>query len=115
MQPNDYLARRDFFRRTAAGLGAIALGDLLAQDSATDPLLPRRPHTPAKARSVIFLFMSGAPSQLDLLDPKPAMQNLHGQPMPTSIVKDLKDYLIRGAATVMASPRKFQPYGKSRI
>jgi uncharacterized protein (DUF1501 family) len=115
MRPADYLNRREFFSRTAAGLGAIALGQLLAQDAATDPLLPRRPHAPAKAKSVIFLFMSGAPSQLDLLDPKPGMQRFHDEPMPASIVQELKDDLIRGSARVMASPRKFQPYGRSGI
>ena len=115
MRPVDYLHRREFFRRTAAGLGSIALGQLLAQDAAIDPLLPRRPHAAARAKSVIFLFMSGAPSQLDLLDPKPAMQRFHDQPMPASIVEGLKDDLIRGSARVMASPRKFQRYGHSGI
>src|SRR5688572_9025295 len=98
MRAHEYLARREFFRRTAAGLGAAALGELLAQDTASDPLMPKRAHMPAKAKSVIFLFMSGAPSQLDLLDPKPGMQPLHGQPMPPSVIKDLKDDLIRGSA-----------------
>lgn len=115
MRPVEYLHRREFFRRTAAGLGSLALGQLLAQDAAIDPLLPRRPHGVAKAKSVIFLFMSGAPSQLDLLDPKPGMQRFHDQPMPASIVEGLKDDLIRGSARVMASPRKFQRYGNSGI
>ncbi len=115
MRTIDFLQRRDFFRRTAAGLGAIALGDLLAQDTSRDPLLPRLPHTAGKAKSVIFLFMSGAPSQLDLLDPKPEMKKRHGEPMPESIVKDLKDDLIRGSARVMASSREFRRYGNSGI
>ncbi len=113
MHAAEYLERRAFFRRTAAGLGSIALGDLLAQDSS--PLTPKPSHAAAKAKCVIFLFMSGAPSQLDLLDPKPAMAKRHGQPMPLSMIKDLKDDLIRGSATVMASPRRFQRYGGSGI
>src|SRR3954471_15074452 len=112
MEPIEYIARREFFCRTAGGLGWIALGEMLAKADGTDPMLPKQPHYPGKAKSVIFMFMSGAPSQIDLLDPKPRMQALHGQPMPLSVVKDLKDDLIRGSATVMASPRKFQPYGK---
>lgn len=112
MKGIDYIARREFFRRTAAGLGSVALGEMLAAAQGTDPLLPKAPHYAAKAKSVIFLFMSGAPSQLDLFDPKPGMQPLHGQPMPRSVVKDLKDDLIRGSATVMASPRKFERYGQ---
>ncbi|MBM3786940.1 MAG: DUF1501 domain-containing protein [Acidobacteria bacterium] len=115
MHVAQYIERRDFFRRTAAGLGAIALNRLLAQDSAADPLLVRRPHAKARAKSVIFLFMSGAPSQLDLLDPKPLMRKYHGEPMPQSMIKDLKDDLIRGSARVMASPREFQRYGKSGL
>lgn len=115
MQIAQYIERRDFLRRTAAGLGAIALNDLLAQDSAADPIRPRAPHSKAKAKSVIFLFMSGSPSQLDLLDPKPLMRKFHGEPMPASITKDLKDDLIRGSARVMASDRNFQRYGKSGL
>jgi hypothetical protein len=115
MTTSDYLRRREFFRHTAAGLGAIALQDLLTATSTADPLLPRRPHAPPKAKSVIFLFMSGAPSQLDLLDPKPGMRRFHDQPMPNSIVRGLKDDLIRGSARVMASPREFRRCGRSGI
>lgn len=115
MRTADYLARREFLRRTAGGLGAIALDTLLAAETPPDPLSARPTHFRASAKSVIFLFMSGAPSQLDLIDPKPQMQKWHGQPMPPSMLSGLKDDLIRGAATVMASHRKFQPYGQSAI
>lgn len=115
MHASDFPQRREFFRRTAGGLGAIALSDLLAQDASRDPLVPRLPHAMGKAKSVIFLFMSGAPSQLDLLDPKPELKKRHDEPMPESIVKDLKDDLIRGSARVMASTREFRRYGKSGI
>ena len=109
-----YLDRRRFLRNTACGLGSIALGELLAAE-ASNPIAPRAPHFAPTAKSVIFLFMSGAPSQLDLLDPKPGMHKWHGQAMPPSLVKDLKDDLIRGSATVMASPRQFRRYGQSGI
>ena len=70
MEPLEYIARREFFRRTAGGLGWIALGEMVAKADGTDPMLPKQPHYPGKAKSVIFMFMSGAPSQIDLLDPK---------------------------------------------
>jgi hypothetical protein len=113
MRAADYIARREFLRRTAGGIGAMALDSLLAADTRDRPLAPKPPHYAARAKSVIFLFMSGAPSQLDLLDPKPHMQKWDGQPMPASIVSGLKDDLIRGSATVMASPRTFQRCGQS--
>ena len=65
-------SRRMFLRECAGGLGAIALGDLMAADhKRTDPLAPRSPHFAPKAKNVIFLFQEGAPSQIDLFDPKP--------------------------------------------
>jgi hypothetical protein len=117
---SDYLriqTRRDFFRLCAGGIETAAFAHLLQQEgrsaSPTDPLAPKKPHFPAKAKNVIFLFMAGAPSQLDLFDPKPKMRDLHGQPVPESVMKELKDDLVRGSARVMASPREFRQSGKS--
>ncbi|MBI3697396.1 MAG: DUF1501 domain-containing protein [Acidobacteria bacterium] len=98
--------RRDFFRRCAGGLGTIALAHLLDAESL------RRPHFPAKAKNVIFLFMEGGPSQLDLFDPKPALQKWHGTPLPASLTKDLRLAFIRPDAAVLASPRVFAPSGR---
>ena len=79
--------RRQFLQ-TACGMGAISLGQLLHADRLTaasedapslNPLAPKTPPAPAKARNVIFLFMSGAPSQLDLFDSKPEMKKWDGQ------------------------------------
>ena len=69
------LTRRNFFLKGAAGFGTIALSKLLAEEniSPVDPLAPKQSHFPGKAKNVIFLFMEGAPSQLDLFDPKPAL------------------------------------------
>ena len=112
-------SRRDFLERCANGFGMTALWHLLANDgwgkSAPDPNTPREPHFPAKAKNVIYLFMSGAPSQLDLYDPKPAMKEHHGEPVPESLLEGLNDILIKTNATVMASPRTFQRYGQSGI
>jgi len=81
-------SRRSFLR--GAGFGAIALASmldsqgLLAAPSPADPLAPKPPHFPATAKSVIFLFMSGGPSHVDLFDPKPDLIRLAGQPIPES-------------------------------
>jgi Protein of unknown function (DUF1501) len=113
-------SRRSFFRRCAGGIGTIALADLLAKEgrAATDqpvlqdPLAPKPPHFAGKAKNVIFLFMEGAPSQMDLYDPKPALKKWHGHALPPSLTKDLKLAFIKPTAAVLASPRKFQPYGQ---
>src|SRR5271155_4542961 len=108
-------SRRSFFRRCAGGIGTLALADLLAKEgrAATaaldDPLAPKRPHFPGKAKNVIFLFMEGAPSQMDLFDPKPALMKWHGHPLPPSLTKDLKLAFIKPTAAVLASPRTFKP------
>jgi len=110
--------RRMFLRDCAGGLGAIALGNLLARDGLgatqrTDPLAPKLPHFAAKAKNVIFLFMEGAPSQLDLFDPKPELKKWHGKPLPESLTSQLKLAFIKPSAAVLASPRVFRKYGQS--
>ena len=112
------LRRRHFLKEAACGIGTMALADLLAADGKSDelpqsqnPLEPRLPHFAPKAKRVIYLFMAGAPSQLDLFTPKPKLQELHGEPVPTSFLNSLDDALIKGSARVFASPRKFGRYG----
>lgn len=113
------LSRRHFLRDSACGLGTIALGELLARDgrivSATPPpvLTPHVGHFAPKAKRVIFLFMAGAPSQLDLFTPKPKLQQLHGTPVPDSLLENLDDALIKGSARLFGSPRKFRKHGES--
>ena len=120
MTPQDFhriQSRRSFFRYCAGGLETIALSQMLQQDGyaadKTNPLAPRPPHFPGKAKNIIVLFMEGAPSQMDLFDPKPALQKYHGQSLPESMTKDLKLAFIKPTAAVLASPRKFTPYGQS--
>ncbi len=112
--------RRDFLKKCAGGLGMLALADLLGRDGmaaatpeSMNPLAPKPPHFPGQARNVIFLFMAGAPSQLDLYDPKPELAKWHGQPFPASLTKDLKLAFTKPSAKVMASPRQFTPSGQS--
>src|SRR5438067_11934583 len=85
--------RRWFFRQCGVGLGSVALASLLEGDkafaaktvSATNPLAPHQPHFAPKAKRVIFLFMAGAPSQLDLFDYKPALAKYNGKPVPQEV------------------------------
>ena len=86
------LERRQFFTSSASGLGALALASLLRQDGlladderSTDPLAPKAPHFAPKAKSCIFFLPEGAPSHIDLFDPKPKLQQLHGQKLPESM------------------------------
>jgi hypothetical protein len=76
--------RRSFLENAGFGLGWLAMSSLGAQEKAVDPTAPKMPHQAAKARSVIFLFMSGGPSHVDLLEPKPELERLAGQPIPES-------------------------------
>ncbi len=104
--------RRDFFRACAGGVGAIALAELMRAEGRTDPLAPKKPHFTPHAKNVIFLFMEGAPSQLDLFDPKPELKTWSGQALPGSVTKDLKLAFIKPTAKVMASPRTFSRHGQ---
>lgn len=116
------IVRRYFLQQSGCGLGAIALAELLREQAGAGggtarpgPLAVRAPHFPARAKRVIFLFMAGAPSQLDLFDPKPELVKRHGEPVPESLLATLKDPLIKGSARVMASPRTFARYGENGV
>ena len=110
--------RRRFFRECAGGIGTAALAHLLERDgyaAIANPLATRKPHFPGKAKSVIFMFMEGGPSQLDLFDPKPELQKWNGTPLPDSLTKVYGQKLAftRPDAAVLASPRVFKPHGQS--
>jgi Protein of unknown function (DUF1501) len=113
--------RRHFFQECVGGLGAAALWNLLKLEgragtvdglTKVNPLAPKASHFAPKAKNVIFLYMEGAPSHIDLFDPKPGMQKWDGQPLPESMTKDLKLAFIKPNAKVWASPRQFQRYGQ---
>ena len=112
--------RRCFLERSGYGIGGMALAQLMADEgqaarkaATVHPLAPRPPHFAPRAKNVIFLFMAGAPSQLDLFDPKPKMQELHDKPVPAAFLSGLDDALIRGSARVWASPRTFTRHGEA--
>src|ERR1051326_4391453 len=95
-----FITRRWFFRQCGVGLGSIALASLLGTDKAlgkssaavatNNPLAPKQPHFTPKAKRVIYLFMGGAPSQLDLFDYKPSLKKYDGQPVPKEVVMGQK-------------------------
>src|SRR5947199_3394875 len=114
------ITRRQLFRDCGVGLGKIALASLLvgankasaSPATINNPLAPRLPHFAAKAKRVIYLFMAGAPSQLDLFDNKPALVELSGKPIPKELVKNERFAFIRGEPKVLGSPYKFARHGK---
>src|SRR5689334_9720066 len=107
--------RRSFLRQGACGIGSMAIADLLQGAEAPNPLTPKKPHFEGKAKAVIMMFMEGGPSQMDLFDPKPALQKWNGKPLPPSMTKNLQLAFTKPNAAVLGSPRVFKPYGKSGI
>ena len=115
-------SRREFLQRAGFGFGAMAFSYLLGQEARgenvrmdpVNPLSPRPPHVRARAKSIIWLFMEGGPSHLDLFDPKPELDRLAGQPMPASFGRPIT---AMGTAnnTLMAPQRKWKQHGKSGI
>jgi hypothetical protein len=105
-------SRREFLARSSHGYGAIALWHLLVEDGHA---AASQPHFAPRAKNVIFIFMMGGQSHLDLYDPKPKMAALNGQPMPESLIQAKKSATGGILETVMASPRKFKRYGKSGL
>ena len=115
------LARRDFLTSTASGIGLLALASLLRQEgllaaeasTVTNPLAPRPPHFTPQAKACICIYLEGAPSQLDLFDPKPKLNELHGQKLPESMTKNVRfAFIQKESARLMGSPRKFRKYGQ---
>jgi hypothetical protein len=114
------IARRRFFASAASGLGGAALSWLLMQDgllakeseTAGNPLAPKAPHFVPRAKNCIFIFLDGGPSQMDLFDPKPKLEELHGQTLPPSMLENVRFAFINKDATLKASPRKFQKHGQ---
>src|SRR5258706_11976522 len=119
-------SRREFLRRAGGGFGMLALTSLLdsaallastvsaTAATAVNPLVPKAPHMPARARNVIFLFMSGGPSHVDLFDPKPDLIRLAGQPIPESF-GTFKTRRAVAKNKLLAPVRPFRNHGQSGI
>jgi hypothetical protein len=113
------IARRWFFRQCGVGLGSIALASLLGERAfgkpslkVTDPLGPKEPHFKPKAKRVIYLFMAGAPSQLELFDYKPALAKYNGKPIPQEVVMGQKYAFIKPDAALYGTEFKFAKHGQ---
>ena len=116
LQPPQPLSRRAMLQRSAAGFGNVALAAMLAGESATaagstDSAAVKQPHFPARARRVLFLFMSGGPSQVDTFDPKPLLTRDDGKKYPFEEPR----IKFGETANLLKSPWKFRQYGQSGL
>jgi len=120
-------SRRLFLANSANGVGMLALASLFQQERAwaapapnaqrltppSDPLAPKLPHFAPKAKNCIFIYLEGAPSQIDLFDQKPKLRELHGQKLPESFTKEVRfAFIQKETASILGSPREFKRYGK---
>ena len=107
----DAMARRTFLRNSAMGLGSIALADMLR--AGQGGIIKDLHHAP-RAKRVIFLFMAGGPSHVDLFDPKPKLNEMDGKKIPPHLLKDHQSFaLIRGLPALKGSPYAFSKHGQS--
>jgi hypothetical protein len=116
-----YLTRRQFFSRCALGLGGIALAsmmkgpDLFGTPAAVNPMAAKLPPFAAKAKNIIYLFMAGGPSQLELFDHKPKLNELNGQPIPPSFIEGKRFAFMDSShgTKLLGSRRQFKRHGQS--
>lgn len=113
-------SRREFFTRAGSGLAGIALSAMLAEDgyaAGVDPLAPKQPHLAPKAKNIIWCFMEGGPSQVDLFDPKPLLEKYALQPMPASFHPEtlLTAQGSKPSDGMFPSRRAFKQYGQSGL
>lgn len=120
-------SRRDFLARAGAGFGAVALAALMAGEQSAlastsagtshfkSPLAPKPPMFPARAKSVIWCFLDGGPSHVDLFDPKPTLTKLDGKPLPASFKRPVTAMGNTAYTPLLGSRRKFAQHGQSGI
>src|SRR5262245_56656109 len=109
--------RRDFLATSASGVGLLALASMLEQDgrltAADSPLTPKAPHFAPKAKNCICIYLEGGPSQIDLFDPKPKLNELAGQKLPESFTKNVRfAFLLKDSAVVLGCPRTWKKHGR---
>jgi hypothetical protein len=122
----DDITRRHFFSKCAVGLGGIALGALLSENKIlaaepkirlANPLDPKAPHFKAKAKNIIYLFMAGGPSQLELFDYKPELIKYNGKEIPKSYIEGKRfafmDTFAKNPPKLLGTRRKFSQHGQS--
>src|SRR5207302_329412 len=117
-------SRRTFLANAANGAGMLALASLLRDDgmlaaeafqiATPDPTAPPQAHFAPRAKACIYIYLEGAPSQIDLFDPKPRLNELSGQPLPESMTKNVRfAFLQKETARLMGCPRTFKQHGES--
>src|SRR5262245_23853663 len=112
------LDRRHFFTSSASGVGALALASMFRDDGllaaeAVNPLAVKPSHFAPTAKACICIYLEGGPSQMDLFDPKPKLRELHGQPLPESMTKNVRFAFIKKETAVLwGSQRRFTPHGQ---
>jgi hypothetical protein len=113
-----FLTRRWFFKQCGVGLGSIALGQLLGESvmgaASLNPMAPREPHFAPKAKRVIYLFMAGAPSHLELFDNKPELAKWDGKLPPADLLKGYRTAFINPNSKLLGPKFKFAKHGKCR-
>ncbi len=110
-----HAARRQFLSTAGLSVGSIALNNLLAADATAathQDMVPRLGHHPARAKNVIYLFMAGGPSHLELFEDKPALKKYHGQLPPDSLVNGKRFAFLPAGAKLLGSIRRFARYGE---
>ena len=113
MDTRSRLTRRWFFEQCGVGLGAIALSDLLGAAAPIDAMAPKKPHFPPKAKRVVFLFMAGAPSHLELFDYKPQLQKFDGTLPPADLLKGYRAAFINPSSKLLGPKFQFAQHGKN--
>ena len=114
------LTRRHFFRESGFGIGGLGLMSLFeerlfAEGLPSDPFALKPTHFAPKAKRVIYLFMAGAPSQVDLFDPKPQLKRHDGEAIPEELVKGERFAFIKGTPRLLGSPYAFEKVGESGL
>jgi Protein of unknown function (DUF1501) len=116
-----HLTRRHFLRESAAGLGAVALASLLNESAAAaparrgNPLAPRPPQFPGRAKHVIYLHLTGSPPHLDLWDYKPELVKRNGQDCPEAFLKGKRFAFTSGTPKLLGTPRTFSQHGQGGV
>ena len=109
-------SRREFLQHSGIGIGAMALNALSGNQTlatSTNPMTPRPTHFRQQAKNVIYIFQAGGPSQLEMFDPKPELQRLHGQPTPASFLEGKRFSFLKGTPPLLQTVREFGQYGQS--
>ena len=107
--------RREFFGQAGLGIGSVALASLLSNESSAAAEVVPQPHFAPTAKAVIYMFMAGGPSQLELFEDKPKLTELSGQKPPESFMKDRRFAFLKGTETLLGSRRTFNRYGDSDV